>query len=206
MNVLRDLGWSPSTILDVGAFHGTWTRAIKTQFPAARVTLVEANAHPRLYEGSLGRIVQAVVSDRVGTAPWYSVGETGDSLFQEQTAHYVAVPPVLRETTTLDTLFPGETFDFIKLDCQGAELAILRGGPRVLEGTEVLLLECPFAGVYNANAPTFAETIRDLDALGFAPLEIPELHRANGVLCQIDILFLRKSSPLWSRIQATLAA
>lgn len=205
MDILRSFGWSPRTILDVGGYKGTWTRDIKRLFPSAVVTLIEPNPHPELRTVP-ARVLYEVVSDTQTEVPWYSNLSTGDSLYKEVTRHYAGVAPTLRTTTTLDTLFPTETFDFMKLDCQGAELAILRGGNHVLEGTEVVLLECPFAGVYNANAPTFAETLRDLDALGFAPLDIPELHRANGVLCQIDILFLRKTSALWPQIQSRLAA
>ena len=205
MDILRSFGWSPRTILDLGGYKGTWTRDMKQRFPLASITLIEPNPHPELRTAP-ARVLYEVVSDTQATVPWYATLSTGDSLYKEVTRHYDGVAPVLRTTTTLDTLFPTETFDFIKLDCQGAELAILRGGTHLLRGTEVLLLECPFAGVYNANAPTFADTLRDLTALGFAPLDIPEHHRANGVLCQIDILFLRTSSPLWPRIQARLAA
>jgi hypothetical protein len=125
-------------------------------------------------------------------------------VYLERTGHYAGIPPTTRTTTTLDVLFPTQRFDFVKIDCQGSELDILDGGHALLADTEVLLLECSFAGQYNRGAPSFADYIRVTDAMGFAPLEIPELHRANGVLCQIDILFLRKTSPLWSRIQATL--
>lgn len=205
VDTLKTFGWSPKTVLDIGAFKGTWTRDMQYHFPMAAFTLIEPNPHPELLTVR-GRVLSEVVSDTQATVPWYSNLSTGDSLYKEVTRHYAEVTPTLRTTTTLDALFPSETFDYIKLDCQGAELAILRGGARLLQGTEVLLLECPFAGQYNANAPTFAETIRDLDALGFSPLDIPELHRANGVLCQIDILFLRKTSPFWRSIQSRLSA
>lgn len=203
--MLSLLGWSPRTILDVGGYKGTWTREMLRLFPTASVTLIEPNPHPdlRTLPASV-RVLYEVVSAQRATVPWYSTLTTGDSLYKETTRHYTGVVPTLRTTTTLDTLFPTETFDFIKLDVQGAELDVLRGGSRVVQSAEVLLLECPFAGVYNTGAPTFAETVRTLDELGFAPYDIPELHRANGVLCQIDILYLRTSSPLWTRIQGTL--
>jgi FkbM family methyltransferase len=205
MDVLRFFGWSPRTILDIGGYKGTWTRDMQRVFPTAAFTILEPNPHPEL-RTARARVLYEVVSDTRTEVPWYSNLSTGDSLYKETTRHYAGVTPTLRTTTTLDALFPTETFDFIKLDVQGAELDVLRGGSRVVQSTEVLLLECPFAGVYNANAPTFAETIRVLDELGFAPLEIPELHRANGILCQIDILFLRKTSAYWTQIQARLAA
>ena len=202
---LTHAGWTPTSILDLGGFKGNWTRGIRAQFPSASFVVVEPNPHPEL--ATLGvPVVQELVSSTIREVPWYSNLSTGDSIYPERTGHYDTVPHVTRMTTTLDTLFPTRRFDFVKIDCQGSELDILAGGQTLLADTEVLLLECAFAGQYNRGAPTFAEYIRVTDAMGFAPVDIPELHYVNGILCQLDLLFLRKTSPLWSRIQATLCA
>lgn len=198
--LLKFFGWSPNTILDIGGYKGQWTRQVRAEFPSATFVVVEPNLHKEL--DTLGaRVHYEVLSSEIKSVPWYSNMSTGDSLYKENTRHYENVVPVLRNTTTLDTLFPNERFDCIKLDCQGAELDILKGGQRTIEHVDVLLLECPFAGQYNAGAPTLLDYVSTLDSFGFAPLDITELHRANSVLCQIDILFLRKSSHLWQRIQ-----
>ena len=198
--LFHTLGWKPSTVLDIGGFKGTWTRDIQQMLPAAAVTIVEPNRHPEL-ERLRVRVFYEVLSSTQKTVPWYSNMSTGDSLYREKTRHYAGIEPVLRTTTTLDTLFPNETFEFIKLDCQGAELDILRGGTTLLRGTTAVLLECPFAGQYNEGAPSFIEYLRTLDELGFAPLDITEAHRAGGILFQLDILCLRKTSSLWERVQ-----
>jgi len=198
--LIQTLGWRPSTVLDIGGYKGMWTREVRRLLPAATVTVVEPNPHPELK--TLGvRVFYEILSSNQTSVPWYSNMTTGDSLYKERTRHYAAVQPVYRTTTTLDTLFPGETFEFVKLDCQGAELDVLRGGLTLLQGTTALLLECPFAGQYNEGAPTVVEYLRTLDELGFAPLEIAEHHRTNGILFQLDIVCLRKTSPLWDRVQ-----
>lgn len=203
MELLRSLGWSPKTVLDIGGYKGNWTREVQRQFPAASFTVLEPNRHPEL-QSLQARVLYEIVSAECAPVPWYSNLSTGDSLYKETTRHYSDVSPTIRTTTTLDTLFPSETFDFVKLDVQGAELDVLQGGHRMLEGTEVLLLECPFAGCYNEGAPSFATYIERVAALGFSPLDIIESHRTRGVLFQIDIVFLRTSSPLWARIQDIL--
>lgn len=203
MELLRSLGWSPKTVLDVGGYKGHWTRAHQRIFPSAAFTVIEPNPHPELRSLN-ARVLSEIVSAEPGTASWYSNLSTGDSIYRETTRHYSSVAPTLRKTTTLDTLFPTETFDFVKLDCQGAELDILKGGQRVLRETEVLLLECPFACRYNEGAPTFAAYIEAITAAGFSPLDISEIHRANGILFQIDIVCLRTTSLLWSTLQARL--
>lgn len=203
--VLTKAGWTPRSVLDIGGFKGNWTREVRSQFPSASFVVLEPNPHREL--ASLGvPVFHEVVSSTIREVPWYSNLSTGDSVYPERTGHYAGIPHVTRTTTTLDTLFPTRRFDFVKIDCQGSELDILEGGPTLLAETEVLLLECAFAGQYNQGAPSFADYIRVTDAMGFAPVDIPELHRANGILCQIDILFLRKTSPLWSRIQTTLSS
>jgi FkbM family methyltransferase len=199
-STLQTFGWSPRTILDIGGYKGQWTRQVRGIFPSATFVVVEPNRHKEL-ETVGAPVHYEVLSSEIKSVPWYSNMTTGDSLYKENTRHYQDVPPVTRNTTTLDTLFPNTGFECIKIDCQGAELDILKGGKRMLEQTNVILLECSFAGNYNAGAPSFAEYIRYLDSIGFAPLDIPELHRANTILCQIDILFLRKDSPLWGAIQ-----
>lgn len=204
-DVLKAAGWSPKTILDIGGYKGHWTRAVRMHFPFATFAVVEPNSHLELQ--SLGvPVYHELLSSTAKEVPWYSNLSTGDSLYKERTGHYANVAPVIRRTTTLDALFPTHRFEFVKIDCQGAELDILAGGSTMLQATEVLLLECPFAGQYNDGAPSFADYIHALDTMGFAPLELPELHRANGILCQVDILFLRKTSPYWKAIQRRLSA
>jgi FkbM family methyltransferase len=200
VSLLRSLGWSPRSVLDIGGYKGHWTRQVRAMFPSASFVVVEPNPHPELK--TLGVPVHAeVLSATPETIPWYSNLSTGDSIYKELTSHYASVAPTMRTTTTLDVLFPDTQFDFIKLDCQGAEVDILKGGESLVGRADVLLLECAFAARYNQGAPTFAEYIAYLDSIGFAPLDITELHRANGILCQIDLVCLRKTSPLWARIQ-----
>ncbi len=201
---LISAGWSPKTILDIGGYKGHWTREVQRYFSDASFAVVEPNPHPEL--STLGvPVYKELLSSEVKDVLWHSNMSTGDSIYKERTRHYERVLPTTRKTTTLDLLFPSQTFDFIKIDCQGAELDILKGGENLVRKTSVVLLECSFAGQYNQGAPTFAEYIAYMDSIGFVPFDIPELHRANGVLVQIDILFLRKTSPHWDTIQKRLA-
>lgn len=199
-SVLENLGWCPRTVLDIGGYKGHWTRAVQTMFPNARFAIVEPNRHKEL-ETLSSPVYYEVLSSEIKEIPWYSNMTTGDSIYKELTRHYASVNPSTRMTTTLDILFPNQRFDCIKLDCQGAELDILKGGATLLESTDVLLIECSFAGKYNQGAPSFTDYIGYLDSIGFSPVDITELHRANNILCQIDILFVRKTSQLWERIQ-----
>jgi FkbM family methyltransferase len=189
---MKTLGFQPSRILDIGAYKGWWTHQTRTSFPTAEFTLVEANDHPELL--GLGRVHKALLNSTPGTVEWYSNGGTGDSMLQEVTGHFRNVTPTTCEATTLDRLFPSEVFDFIKIDCQGAELEILKGGKSLLDRTKVVLLECPFAGQYNEGCPSFCEYIQYMDSIGFTPFDISEIHLIQNITGQIDIMFIRKGS------------
>jgi FkbM family methyltransferase len=202
-SALQKLGWRPRSVLDIGGYKGYWTRQVRSSFPSASFVVVEPNRHIELETIGVP-VYYEVLSSEVKQVPWYSNMTTGDSLYKELTRHYSNVSPTLRATTTLDRLFPEKRFDCIKLDCQGAELDILKGGSALLQSTDVILIECSFAGKYNEGAPSFLQYIQYLDSIGFSPVDIPELHRANGILCQIDILFLRKTSALWSTLQSNM--
>ena len=89
----------------------------------------------------------------------------------------------------------------------GAEVAALRGGLGVLSRAEVVQLELPFVGEYNVGAPRFSEGISFMDVVGFSPYDIVEQHRlptTGKQLFQIDVLFLRKTSPIMRRVQADI--
>ena len=70
-------------------------------------------------------------------------------------------------SSTLDDTFPDEVFQLVKMDVQGAELAAVRGGSRLLANTMFLLLELPWYGQYNEGVASFAEHVAALDAAGF---------------------------------------
>ena len=77
----------------------------------------------------------------------------------------------------------------------------------MLSRAEVVQLELPFVGEYNVGAPRFSEAISFMDVVGFSPYDIVEKHRlptTGKQLFQIDVLFLRKTSPIMQRVQADI--
>ena len=202
---LNKIGFTPTTVLDVGAYHGDWTRFTQSMFPRASYTMIEANPHTQLRSVN-ATLVQELVSSSEHDVQWWSNGTTGDSILRERTRHYTNITPITRRTTTLDVLFPTQSFDFIKIDCQGAELEILKGGKSLVERASVILLECPFAGQYNEGCPSFYEYIQYMDSIGFTPFDISEIHSAADMTIQIDILFIKKISLLSVHIQDIISS
>ena len=231
LEMLASLCFQPDAALDIGANVGDWTRRARELFPSTRVVMVDGNEHTDKWQDLLlespaqvlaraGVILDAEARD----ASWYSrpdqAADTGASLFQESTRKFTGLAPQARRTQRLDDLVEGIQFEagarrphfaLVKLDVQGAELSVLRGGPRVLSHAEVLQLELPVAGKYNAGSPSFVETIAFLNGSGFEVFDIfdPKVIDAagrfvgeqSGFLVQQDVLLVRRGSALLKHAQ-----
>jgi len=78
---------------------------------------------------------------------------------------------------------------------QGAGLLVLAGGQKTLARSEVVQLEVALLP-YNEGAPTFLEVLSYMNDHGFVPFDISGESRPMGHLVQIDLLFVRRDSPL----------
>jgi len=67
----------------------------------------------------------------------------------------------------LDDIFEDDAhFQIIKLDTQGSELDILRGGSSLIEKADVIIMEISYIE-FNEGAPTAEETIDYMKTIGF---------------------------------------
>lgn len=202
INRLKQLGFNPENILDIGAYHGKWTDNIRMIYPLSNYTLIEAIDYDelnRFENDSRVTIIKKVLSNEEKEVNWYQMKNTGDSLFRENTKCFENCEVIKKNTTTLDSIFSnGEIFEFIKLDVQGAELLVLDGGKELIKKAQFITLETPFVGEYNKNAPSFSEYISYMDNIGFVPFDILEYHKINNFILQIDIIFIRKGHELIS--------
>ena len=195
---LKSFGFEPKNILDIGANKGKWTLEIKKKvFSKAEFTLVEAIDYEELEKLSLKHDninYKNILLDEIEhLVTWYEKRNTGDSLFRENTGYFDDCKEIKRTTTTLDKVFQkNEVFELIKIDCQGAEIPILKGGNILVQKSSVIILEVPFMGEYNIGAPNFYEHIDYMENIGYRVFDIVELHRVDNILIQIDIIFIKK--------------
>ena len=82
-------------------------------------------------------------------------------------------------------------FDLIKIDTQGSELEILKGGKRIIKKTKFLLLEISIAE-YNLKAPQCQQVLKYLEDNNFLLVDIFDLHYRNGSLTHFDGFFVNK--------------
>ena len=97
-----------------------------------------------------------------------------------------------RMSAELDRLFPDDVFDFIKIDVQGSELDILKGGKNLVSRARALLLEVATSD-YNPGAPRKEEVVAYCLANGFKQAITVEVivHPVTRQPIQEDVLFLR---------------
>lgn len=130
-------------------------------------------------------------------------GGTGSSVLPENSdvpRHVVSMP-----MTTLDRLIAAEDYgtpDFIKLDVQGYELAVLHGATHCLSSAQAVLLEVSL-WPYNQGSPLMTDVISWMDRQGFRAFEVFDISRrpTDGITVQMDLLYLPKSHPLLADVQ-----
>jgi len=207
---LRARGVLLQSVIDAGACIGDWTRLLRRVFPDAKVLMIEPQQRPMAtLERFCGRELGISFASSLLGPPELketafvilddTAGGTGSSVFPENSnvpRHVVTLP-----VTTLDELIQKYSMqppDLIKLDVQGYELEVLKGATSALTTAGFVLMEVSL-WPYNQGSPLLAEVVGWMDEHGFRAYEIFDIsRRGDGVLVQIDILFIRKNSALVS--------
>lgn len=203
---LKSFGFQPKKILDIGANKGKWTLEIKKKvFPDSDFTLIEAIDYKELEKLSMKydniNFKNILLDEKEHEVTWYEKRNTGDSLFRENTGYFDDCKELVKNTSTLDLTFKDSNlFELIKIDCQGAEIPILKGGKNLVQNATVIILEVPFMGEYNIGAPNFYEHIQYMENIGYRVFDIVELHRVDNILIQIDVIFIKKGHDFENKV------
>lgn len=200
---LKNKGYIPDIIFDIGAHHGNWTRECLKIYPKSRYILIEPIEYNELnsLKNLLNlRIFNCILNESNKEVDWYELKNTGDSIFREKSNCFQNCSVIKKESITLNSLLENKkgiiencNTILIKIDCQGAEIPILKGSTDIYNKVDFIILELPLFGQYNENVPTFLEHIKFMDEIGFIPYEFLESHYANNFNMQIDLLFINKN-------------
>jgi len=198
---LSTLGVHPDVIYDIGAAQGAWAGRASRIWPNARIVGFEPNASrvPDLEE-TRARLPNFSYQRCLLGA---QLGEVEYVDSQDQTSLYdraATGPTVTAPMVTLDSLLTGNVIpppSFMKLDVQGYELEVLKGGQLALGAAQAVLLE---VSVYHLSPemPTVLDVLNYMQAHGFLWYDILGLLRrpSDDAMSQMDFLFLRHDHPL----------
>jgi FkbM family methyltransferase len=205
---LKNNGFAPSAIVDVGAYVGDWSRTAAGVFPSAPLLMIDANPKneealqnaQREIGARSNYLVTLLGPEAKPSVRFYTLG-TGSSVLPELTTY--ARGETTLPMNTLDSVagaIARQAPILLKLDVQGFELEVLGGGESVLKQAEVVLLEAALLP-YNEGAPLFQEVVRFMAEAGFAVYDFCGQSRreTDWALLQTDVVFARNDSPLRQR-------
>src|ERR1700722_19174536 len=177
---LKRNGLQATNIIDIGAYKGEWTEDVLKIFPDANYLLIEANTEK---ENDLKAVVHkyapvkivyelALLDSHGGADKTFHIRETAASVLEEfagQESRSVVIP-----TKTLNDVARLHGFDevsIMKLDVQGYELEVLKGGDKLLAATEVVLMEVSLLDIHK-NVPLVRDVLNFMYDYGFVVYDI----------------------------------
>ena len=201
LNSLKELGFSPKTILDIGAHKGQFYSWAKEVWPDSFIWMIEANdCHENILKNIVSsnndRYTIATIGDKEREVNFYTRSDKpcteGASYYKE--ANYWDIPHLVMEIPKilqpLDDLFTSDShFDLIKIDTQGSELDIITGGKNKCKKADYVLLEVALTE-YNEKAPLKDEVMQFMENLDFENIMVIGEHIDHeGNFVQEDIVF-----------------
>lgn len=177
---LKESGFEPKVIYDIGACVLHWTDRAKKLWPDAEYVAFEAS--PKLeffYKEENMRYHIGVLSDKTGREVDFFENDrfpAGNSYYRENPRYQPIAAEIYSDdhkrrvkAVTLDAVVNLKQFpkpDFIKMDIQGSELDVLKGAEETIKDVEHIVLELQRVE-YNLGAPLNKDVIDYMDSLGY---------------------------------------
>ena len=201
---LKRLGYRPKMAADIGAYEGQWTKDFLEVFPGTKVLMAEAQPEKEV----MLQKVKAAYPGVEFTISVLSSEENKKIIFNEnETASHISESKQLTQqqgqkeyfTKTLDGIIEKSAMglpDFLKLDVQGHEIEVLKGGATALKNATFCLLEVTMISLGD-KSPLIAEVIRFMGENNYQVYDILQFMRRpfDKALYQADVLFIKKDSP-----------
>ena len=193
-------GIEPRTILDIGAQIGDFSKECIEEWPDVKIIMLEATKDCESHLKAIGQPYKiCVLGEESGrVVDFYKTTSaetnTGNSIYKENTIHYEGDKLVVekRELETLVELLGEEAyFDMIKLDTQGSELDIMRGGVNIIKRTPIIIMEMSYIE-YNIGAPSFQEVNTFMEKMDFQKDIVVGQSSSNGKVFQEDFVYINK--------------
>lgn len=207
---LKNRGFDPKHIIDVGANHGFWSRTALKYFPDSYYTLIEPqdwlkkDAQDILSRGK-AQWISAGAADKPGTMP-FCIADRDDSCrfaYSSDAVQLAGGRTIDLPVVTLDEVVQTSKAPFpemVKIDAEGFDLKVIAGASKLLGKTEIFILEATMCAPNLEN--TLENVLATMSRVGYHAIDIPGVNRSPkyglGWLC--DVAFLRNDSPLLAEV------
>lgn len=203
LQLLRRRGFSPTHILDIGSFVGSWTTMCKDIWPDAGICMFEPQPDKKARLEALASALPGVIlrtallADTADQEVVFNLSESGSSALPLLAKP--AAPAIRLRTETLSKVVAGTPFarpQLIKVDVQGAELKVLDGAQDVLAAAEFVMLEVALVEEY-AGGPLFSDVVAYMARRDFVVHDICTIFRNTSTqsMNEADLIFVRRGSP-----------
>jgi len=201
---IRNLGFTPATVIDVGAAVGTFTVQCHRVFLDSRYLLIEPLEENKEYLEKViktipkAEYILAVATTQPGEVTLNVHSDlVGSSLYLENETNLNGVPRNVPAVTLDDLCKDGNLAGpyLVKIDVQGAEVDVLSGATEILDETEYTILEVSLFQ-FVKGGPQLYDVVTFMKSHGFVVYDIVgRLYRPlDDALAQIDMAFVKENS------------
>lgn len=196
---IKSLGYLPDICIDVGAGYGTGS--IYSAFPDAHHIIFEpVEENNTKLEARLATLSHEIhtcgLMNERGTLSLAkfgidNLGSTFMSNGRKENAEYIEVPINLLDDYK-ENIDPEKNI-LLKLDCQGSDLNVLKGGNELLENIDLVIVETSFFKYWGEHHPIFIDISDYMYQKGFSVYDIldPSYRPLDNALGQVDLVFTK---------------
>ena len=215
IDIIQSLNLNPNhSIIDVGGADGTVSIMLSKAFPNAKIYTFEpiqasfqqlsqnTSAYPNIQVNNLAlgnkaQMLQMQIAERVTSSSLFNINNQIEDEYLSTNIKKKNEEEI--EVQRLDDIFTdGQIFNLIKLDVQGYELEVLKGGVQILKRTKVVLIEMQNHEIYS-EAPKYYDLDNFLRMQGFELYDIVPSIRREKKLYEWDGIYINQTieNPLY---------
>jgi FkbM family methyltransferase len=185
------------TVVDVGASDGRFSRELWSSLPGAKYILVDPIEYPEKWEGHNVEWFHNCLHSVRKKAMFFT--QTPDPFQSGCYGKDAATQSV--ETITLPDVCRDSEAIFLKLDTHGVEVDILEKFlPALRERIPAIQIEVYNFHLHGTNSLHFSDMVQRMAGWGYRVATLLDcLHRADGCMWQMDLLFLHDDAPVFDR-------
>jgi FkbM family methyltransferase len=156
-------------------------------------------------QGSTNKIavLHMALTDRTGNVPYFVTNsDVSGGLTRHETPRPVEWEEITIPSSTLDELFPQRVPDFIKIDVEGAEFAVLNGAKRILtRGETIFMIELHDWPSSSHGVDEVRGLMRSAGYISVSFFGQPLFLKSRGLWFRLKLMELRDFRRLFNRLK-----